>query len=96
MVSNIGTCLVMHKIAPFFITPFLFFLFSHLFAGNVKTFRAAKQISIKMRTLVFGGLSGDVNAAEEMIKEYIPEDMRMCDVTYPRYLNCLVEASIYY
>ena len=38
-----------------------------------------------------GGLSGDVNAAEGIIKEYIPEDMKMCDVTYPRYLKSLVE-----
>jgi len=39
-----------------------------------------------MGTVVFGkgGLSGNVNAAEELIKEYIPEDMKMCDVTYPR------------
>ena len=65
----------------------IFSFCAYLFAGNEKSFRSAKQIGIKMATVVFGkgGLSGNVNAAEEMIKEYIPEDMRMCDIAYPRY-----------
>lgn len=63
------------------------FSFYTFFAGDITALRAAKQIGVKMETAVFGkgGLGGDANAAEKMIKEYIPEDMRMCDVTYPRY-----------
>ena len=87
----------MHKIFPFVIIPILSLVFSplmltfsfytYLFAGNIETLHAAKQIGVKLGAAVFGkgGLSGDVNAAEEMIKECIPEDMKMCDVTYPRY-----------
>jgi len=56
-----------------------------------------KQVGCKMQNIPFGkgGLSGDVNAAEEMIKEYLPEDIKMCDVTYPRYLNSLVQTHLH-
>ena len=70
-------------------------LYTSLCAGNL-SIGEMKQVGCKMQNIPFGkhGLSGDVNAAEEMIKEFLPEDIKMCDVTYPRYLNSLVQTNL--
>jgi len=54
------------------------------FEGN-KSVHQLKHLGSKIQLEVFGkGLAADVNATEEIMKACLPEDIKMCDVTYPR------------
>ena len=53
--------------------------------GNLHSVHQLKQVVSKMPVEMFGkGLAADVNATEEIMKACLPEDIKMCDVAYPR------------
>ena len=52
--------------------------------GNLQSVSQLKQFTSKMPLVFRKGVAGDMNAAEEMLKSFLPEDVKMCDVTFPR------------
>ena len=80
----------MAYLTPFisFTLSFILLTFPFIFPKGGVSYVGLTQIVGKIRTDVFGnalyGVHGDSIAIEGILKDYLPENMRMCDVTYPR------------